>query len=61
MKRMLLALAAGAIATPAEALSIVSLHGGITAPMTLTAIDTAVVIVSVLALSGVVAFRLVNR
>ena len=61
MKTTLLAVAACAVAMPAHALSIVSLHGGMAVPTAFTAVDTAVIVGGLFALTGVVAFRLVNR
>ena len=58
MKSLLLSIAALAFATPAHALSIVSLHLGMTAPVSFSLVNLTVIAVSVASLSGVIAFRL---
>jgi len=61
MKAILLALSACVMAVPAHALSIVSLHAGMSLPVAFGAVDTAAVVGSVCVLTGVMAFRFVNR
>lgn len=50
-----------AVSSPAYALSIVSLHGGMTAPISASSVDSAIVIGSVIALAAAIGFRLRRR
>ncbi len=58
MKKLLLVPAACLIATPAYALSIVSLHDG---PGSFVSVSMGLVVVSALALAATIAFRLAKR
>lgn len=61
MKKLLVA-ASGLIAvSPVYAVSIVSLHGGMVAPMVSAPVDTAIVAGSVLMLAGVIGLRIRAR
>jgi hypothetical protein len=57
MKTLLLLVPALVVSVPAHALSIVSLHGGMTAPIAVNSVDTAIILASVLALAAVIGFR----
>ena len=58
MKAVFLLLPALVMSAPAHALSIVSLHGGMTVPISPSSVDTALVVGSVLALAAAIGFRL---
>jgi hypothetical protein len=61
MKTGFLFLAALLWAGPAHALSIVSLHGAMSAPMAAGPVDSVIVILGVLALAAVIGFRAMRR
>ena len=58
MKTVLFLLPALVASVPAHALSIVSLHGGMTAPIAANSVDLTIVVGSVLALAAAIGFRL---
>jgi hypothetical protein len=60
MKKLLIPLLALA-AAPAHAISIVSLHGGMVAPMASSTVDTVLIITGVAVLATVAAFRFRKR
>ncbi|WP_135622135.1 hypothetical protein [Solemya pervernicosa gill symbiont] len=59
--KLLLPLLALMMTAPAHALSIVSLHGGMVAPMATAPVDTAVIVTSLSLLAGVMIFRMMRR
>ena len=61
MKTVLFLLPALVASAPAHALSIVSLHGGMTAPISPSSVDLTIVVGSVLALAAAIGFRVFRR
>jgi hypothetical protein len=61
MTNLLLAVAACVIVTPAHAMSIVSLHAGMAAPVASAPVDMAIIMASISALAATIGFRLVKR
>jgi hypothetical protein len=61
MKKLLAPVLGLVVASPAYAVSIVSLHGGMTLPFASTDADFAMTILGLAALSVVVAFRALKR
>jgi hypothetical protein len=61
MKAIFLLLPALVVSVPAHALSIVSLHGGMSPPISASTVDAAIIVGSVLALAAVLGFRVFFR
>jgi hypothetical protein len=61
MKAVFLLLPALVVSAPAYALSIVSLHGGMTAPFSASSVDMGIVVGCVLALAAAIGFRVIRH